>query len=67
MSHSENASKMAQLIDDLLAFLALMRGNWSGTMFSADELVRHVWAQLIEEKAGKAELELNVLPPMNAG
>src|SRR5436190_14261987 len=57
---------MAQLIDDLLAFSRIDARELERAEFSAEELIRSIWAQLIEEKAGKAELELKVLPPMNA-
>jgi len=62
----KNASKMAQLIDDLLAFSRIDARELERKEFSAEELIRGIWAQLIEEKVGKAELELKVLPPMNA-
>jgi signal transduction histidine kinase len=62
----KNASKMAQLIDDLLAFSRIDARELERKEFSAEELVRAIWAQLVEEKVGKAELELKVLPPMNA-
>ncbi len=62
----KNASKMAQLIDDLLAFSRIDARELERKEFSVEELVRSVWAQLIEESGGKAELELKVLPPINA-
>jgi len=62
----KNASRMAQLIDDLLAFSRIDAHELERSEFSAEELVHSVWDHLIEQKAGKAELELKVLPPMNA-
>jgi light-regulated signal transduction histidine kinase (bacteriophytochrome) len=62
----KNASRMAQLIDDLLAFSRIDAHELERKEFSAEELVREVWSRLMDEKVGKAELELKALPPMHA-
>jgi len=59
----ENARKMGQLIDDILAFSRAGRLELDWQTVEMKALVREVWEDLAEQRAGReVELELDELP-----
>ncbi|OGT00342.1 MAG: hypothetical protein A3F73_12300 [Gallionellales bacterium RIFCSPLOWO2_12_FULL_59_22] len=59
----DNARKMGQLIDDILAFSRASRGELLLTRIDMNALVRQVWQELEPQRAGRAiEFRLADLP-----
>lgn len=63
----ENALKMSQLIDDLLAFSRLGRAPLQKSPLQLEDLIREVWNDLaLERENRQIEFTLGTLPPVQA-